>query len=97
MPGGGAQLKAISPAVPASSILLLLSDEFSSEGAVGARCEGQHPCSPPCPGRKLARVQGEQGPFCETQPSGQSLTLQKLLSAVEAEVPVAKGPFGFDS
>ena len=96
MAGGGAQLRAISPAVPASSILLLLSDEFSSEGAVGARCEGQHPCSP-CPGRKLACVQGEQGPFCETQPSGQSLTLQKLLSAVEAEVPFAKGPFSFDS
>lgn len=43
MPGGGAQVRAISLAVPASSILLLLSDEFSSEGAIGACCDGGTP------------------------------------------------------
>lgn len=42
-------------------------------------------------------MQGEQGPFCETQPSGLSLTLLKLLSAVEPEVSFAKGPSSFDS
>ena len=67
-PGGGAQLGATSPAVPTSNISLLLSDEFSSGAAVGACCDGEHSCSR-CSARKPARVHGEQGPFCETQPS----------------------------
>lgn len=44
-PGGGAQLKAVSLAVPTSSILLLLSDDFSSKGTVRACRDEKHPCS----------------------------------------------------